>query len=1018
MNNWIAIDFGTSTVKAAYLDTDGEPKAMELGSDRDTIPSIFHLSEEGELSFGEKAEEIGEEDPKGNIEFLKRKLLKTLYKWYIRIPKWLGKTGRNERSAGDLQQEFLVELFKYIRKHAEDRIHIFQGKPPTAVCLTVTNCYKPAEKDLLHEAAEEAGFEEIEYVLEPLAAAQMWREEADVRHNLAVVLDCGGGTTDWTYVRRASDGDFQLQPKFTGSVEKGGSDVDEALYTEVQGQLGNRRENKRHLMRKVRKWKEDYSNNYPVDFEVGNTPIALTPSDLQATIDTAYIKPVIKELKTSIEKLKKELKEELGEEKLPVLLVGGSHRLKGLKEAVDKQLGCEPFLSEHEITGPALGAVLSIQGVEPPQPIDPPIRPPQPIDPPDNRRFEAAHHCRDVAKLIGEKQEKEITLASGRTVAPGLRMIEPATALNERADRLENGSLRLAVVGTRNRGKSTLINALLSEDLLPTSHAPTTAIITQIVDGKKTKVTLVEKNGKKRTIPRKKFVEKGVMTSEDKVPQEFVNVAYAVLESDTCPLCKAGLQLVDTLGFDSTAENEEITRKYLNEVDAVVLVLSSENTFDKTDIKFMNEVRRRGDSGLNHVFFFINDRSVSEDTKLEILENARERLKPELGEELLERRLFFSNARHALEGRAESGKKDLTALPDFEQEIERFLKSPDRVNVILDTAVRDVLNPAIDAARSRMKVHKELLTKSQEDLETTIRDFNDKRPQLEEKATSIHSTFNGFIKKIADTIAKEAISTRNDLIGGGKWAGLNIGGNTAAYYKKATSSERAQLSNTIQSNIRAYIKKEVSDVDFKEVYDQCRALSDTLEEEVISFVKELNRNEAPWFIANLHKLLSKCQKRVIQRIISAYSLQQDKIGGIVRDTLSDIGWWRRFRNKSKKTETLRRKNVKEAIRDKLRFQFEMQEKALRREIHELIREVFKDPSDKLQEDLWSELERRERVLTDIRKKKRSGIDAEKAELDRLETINICLDKAFDAICQLAYGRVLTPQEQQDMFRKK
>ena len=1031
MNNWIAIDFGTSTVKAAYLDTDGKPKALELGSDRDTIPSVFHLSNDGELTIGEKAEERGEEDPKGDVPFLKRNLKKPLLKWRKRIANWWSKISGDERSDGDLQREFLVELFKDIRNHVKDGIDIFQGKPPTAVCLTVTSCYKPTQKDLLYEAARQAGFEKIDDVTEPLAAARMWREEEDIRHSHAVVLDCGGGTTDWAYVRRESSGDFQIQYEFTpGGVEFGGSDVDKELYNRVQAELkrnSKRRANRRDLMRKVRKWKEDYCNNHSVDFEYGNTRISLIPSDIQSVIDTKFIQPVFEELKPFVEKLKKEL----GEESLPVLLVGGSHRLKGLEEAVDRHLGCEPFLSEHEITGPALGAVLWVhekyRSVE--HPVETPIEEPaerpleesveEPVEEP-RRRLEVANHFREVAKLIGDRQDKEITLASGRTVVPGLRMIGPAAALEERADRLENGSLRLAVVGARSRGKSTLINALLSEDLLPTGTVPTTAVITQIVDGKKEDATLVEKNGEQRTMPRKAFAEKGVLTPENEVPQEFANVAYAVLESDTCPLCNAGLQLVDTLGFHSTPENEAITRKYLNQVDAVLLVLSDVSLFDKTDIGFIDSVRRAGDSGIDHVFFLINDHGLDDDGKAEVLGIARDYLAPEFGESF-KRHVFLTNAKSALDGRVEGG-RDATTLPIFEREIEQFLKGPERVDVILDTAVRDVLSPAIAAARDRMEARKELLSQSQDEMETTISDFNAELPQLQEKVESIYNTFNDFTSNIADTIADNAISILVDLINSFEWSELDIGGHTQDYLDKAGFSQRDRLSKTIQRRIRAYFKREVSDTEFKDIDDQLRTLSDTLEEEITSFVKELNRKEAPWFIANLRKVLSTSQKRVMQRIISAYALKPSVIGNIVEQQVPKgnvkraIAWFKRkFRRESdERIAEIRREDIKEAIREEFKAQFGLQEHAWRREIHESVVEVFTDPSEELRKDLMSELKRRQRILEDMLETKRSGIKAETARLRRLKTINICLDEAFDAICESAYGRVLTPQERQEL----
>jgi hypothetical protein len=249
-------------------------------------------------------------------------------------------------------------------------------------------------------------------------------------------------------------------------------------------------------------------------------------------------------------------------------------------------------------------------------------------------------------------------------------------------------------------------------------------VITQIVAGKREEVRLVEKGGKERTMPRKEFAERCVLTPENKVPQEFANVAYAVLESDTCPLCKAGLQLVDTLPFHASPEHAAVTRAYLNQVDAVLLVISDNQLFDNVDLDFIDSVRREGDSGLGHVFFFINDHGLDASGKEAVFRIARYYLEPEFGE-AFERHVFLADAKSALEGRV-NGQKDVvdaTTLLAFEQEIDRFLKGSERVNVILDATVRDVLIPVIAAARSRLKMQKEKLAQWEESIKAAARNF-------------------------------------------------------------------------------------------------------------------------------------------------------------------------------------------------------------------------------------------------------------------------------------------------------
>ena len=62
--------------------------------------------------------------------------------------------------------------------------------------------------------------------------------------------------------------------------------------------------------------------------------------------------------------------------------------------------------------------------------------------------------------------------------------------LKRERDKLQSRVFRFLVIGDKNRGKSTIINVLLGEELLPEGAVATTAIPTFIKYGKKNKMTL------------------------------------------------------------------------------------------------------------------------------------------------------------------------------------------------------------------------------------------------------------------------------------------------------------------------------------------------------------------------------------------------------------------------------------------------------------------------------------------------------------------------------------------------
>ncbi len=72
----LAIDYGTSRIKVAYHDDqEGVAKLLRLGRRDDPfIPSLIYLDRTGELLIGDEAEEMIDDDPRGVVRGLKRKL--------------------------------------------------------------------------------------------------------------------------------------------------------------------------------------------------------------------------------------------------------------------------------------------------------------------------------------------------------------------------------------------------------------------------------------------------------------------------------------------------------------------------------------------------------------------------------------------------------------------------------------------------------------------------------------------------------------------------------------------------------------------------------------------------------------------------------------------------------------------------------------------------------------------------------------------------------------------------------
>ena len=170
--------------------------------------------------------------------------------------------------------------------------------------------------------------------------------------------------------------------------------------------------------------------------------------------------------------------------------------------------------------------------------------------------------------------------AGSATVATG------ATAL---ASRLEEGRFFVACLGQFKRGKSTLLNALIGESILPAGVVPVTSAVTILRHGPMRWARVVLTSGDSRAID---VADLASYVSEEHNPENVKGVA-AVEISVPSPLLASGMCLVDTPGISSVfAGNTAVTRQFLPHVDAVLLVLGADPPISGDELAMIAVVAR------------------------------------------------------------------------------------------------------------------------------------------------------------------------------------------------------------------------------------------------------------------------------------------------------------------------------------------------------------------------------------------------------------------------------------------
>lgn len=179
--------------------------------------------------------------------------------------------------------------------------------------------------------------------------------------------------------------------------------------------------------------------------------------------------------------------------------------------------------------------------------------------------------------------------------------------LSELQARLQEGCFRLAVLGQFKRGKSTFLNALLGEDLLPTDILPVTAIPTFIqsaptvtarvffADNQDPIRFVADQGSTLSEFLHAYITEAGNPDNQRRV--EKVEIGHPA------PILEQGVVLVDTPGVGSTyRHNTEVAYQILPHCDAALFLVSPDPPITEAEIAYLREIREL----LPRTFFLLN----------------------------------------------------------------------------------------------------------------------------------------------------------------------------------------------------------------------------------------------------------------------------------------------------------------------------------------------------------------------------------------------------------------------------
>lgn len=194
------------------------------------------------------------------------------------------------------------------------------------------------------------------------------------------------------------------------------------------------------------------------------------------------------------------------------------------------------------------------------------------------------------------------SLAQLREYSEELDLKNTAKSISDTIDKMANEHFEVAIVGEFKRGKSTLINALLGEEVLPADVLPATATLNRVTYSDTPYVEVEYKDGASEKVEIDKLADYVTKLSyESEKRAETVKQATVYYATD---FCRNNVDIIDTPGLNDDEQMTNVTLSILPEIDAAVFVISANSPFSQFEKEFLEKKMLTSDMG--RIIFAVN----------------------------------------------------------------------------------------------------------------------------------------------------------------------------------------------------------------------------------------------------------------------------------------------------------------------------------------------------------------------------------------------------------------------------
>lgn len=370
-----------------------------------------------------------------------------------------------------------------------------------------------------------------------------------------------------------------------------------------------------------------------------------------------------------------------------------------------------------------------------------------------------------------------------------ISLTQYAEGLKQLGSKVDNDTFKIQIVGTFKNGKSTFINALLGEDILPTKILPCTAVINEIKYGETKKAILNFRNPLPETllsdIPAATFAHMKAHGMKDVPPMEidYDRISdYVTIPVDgdpkeislmspylsvelfyPSPLLKEGVEIIDSPGLNENDERTAVTIDYLDKADAIIFLLDATKACAKDEMVTIENILVP--KGFDDMFFVVNRFDlVPSREQTEVKSFIECHVKQYTTNEI-----YCISALNAIEGKVENdqGKLVKSGLPPFEKRLAEYL-SKDKGRIKLAKPAKELkgilageaLFKAIPSQKSQLSTNIQVLKERYEGVKPELARYESQKETLkkdlelkvERKENNITRAINTQFREIANSI--------------------------------------------------------------------------------------------------------------------------------------------------------------------------------------------------------------------------------------------------------------------------